>query len=169
MKKFEWTFWLTQYLYLSATYLPLIYLTNKPTHLICIPRSPHIFLLLFTHSWTPWTVARQAPLSMGFSRQEHWSGLPFPSPGDLPDSGIQPASPILQVDSLPLSQTMYELLRKEKGLFKSWKLKYNLWISCSRVKKSKDTFHLLFMQNILTLTLSSWTYLSSDNKKIKGD
>ena len=44
---------------------------------------------------TPWTVARQAPLSMGFSRQEYWSGLPFPSPGDLPDPGIKPASPAL--------------------------------------------------------------------------
>ena len=41
-------------------------------------------------SVTPWTLARQAPLSMGFSRQEHWSGLPFPSPGDLPDPGIEP-------------------------------------------------------------------------------
>ena len=40
---------------------------------------------------TPWTVARQAPRSMGFSRQEYWSGLPFPSPGDLPDPGIEPA------------------------------------------------------------------------------
>ena len=49
----------------------------------------------------PWTVARQAPLSMGFSRQEYWSGLPFPSPGDLPDPGIKPGSPILQADSLP--------------------------------------------------------------------
>ena len=39
---------------------------------------------------TPWTVAYQAPLSMGFSRQEYWSGLPFPSPGDLPDPGIEP-------------------------------------------------------------------------------
>ena len=44
---------------------------------------------------TPWTVARQAPLSMGFSRQEDWSGLPFPSPGDLPDPGIEPGSPRL--------------------------------------------------------------------------
>ena len=44
---------------------------------------------------TPWTVARQAPLSMGFSRQEYWSGLPFPSPGDLPDPGIKPTSPAL--------------------------------------------------------------------------
>ena len=44
---------------------------------------------------TPWTVARQAPLSMGFSREEHWSRLPFPSPGDLPDTGIELASPVL--------------------------------------------------------------------------
>ena len=43
----------------------------------------------------PWTVACQAPLSMGFSRQEYWNGLPFPSPGDLPDPGIEPESPTL--------------------------------------------------------------------------
>ena len=42
-----------------------------------------------------WTVALQAPVSMGFSRQEYWSGLPFPPPGDLPDPGIKPASPVL--------------------------------------------------------------------------
>ena len=50
---------------------------------------------------TPGTVACQAPLSMGFSRQECWSGLPFPSPVDLPDPGIEPGSPALQADSLP--------------------------------------------------------------------
>ena len=44
---------------------------------------------------TPWTAARQAPLSMGFSRQEYWSGLPFPPPGDLPNSEIEPESPAL--------------------------------------------------------------------------
>ena len=44
---------------------------------------------------TPWTVACQAPLSMEFSRQEYWSGLPFPGPGDLPHPGIEPASPVL--------------------------------------------------------------------------
>ena len=49
---------------------------------------------------TPWTVAHQAPLSMGFSRQEYWSGLPFPSPGDLPGPGIEPRSPSLQADAL---------------------------------------------------------------------
>ena len=53
---------------------------------------------LFSASWT---VAYQAPLSMGFSRQEYWSGLPFPSPGGLPDPGIEPGSPALQADSLP--------------------------------------------------------------------
>ena len=50
---------------------------------------------------TPWTVTRQAPLSMGFSRQEYWSGLLFPSPGNLPDPGIEPGSTALQVDFLP--------------------------------------------------------------------
>ena len=50
---------------------------------------------------TPWTVAYQAAQSMWFSRQEHQSGLPFPSPGDLPDPGIEPGSPALQADALP--------------------------------------------------------------------
>ena len=57
----------------------------------------------FSHvrlSATPWTMARQAPLSMGFSRQEYWSGLPFPSPGDIPDPGIEPGSPALEADAL---------------------------------------------------------------------
>ena len=49
---------------------------------------------------TPWTVAHQAPPLMGFSRQEYWSGLPFPSPGDLLDPGIEPRSPTLQADAL---------------------------------------------------------------------
>ena len=50
---------------------------------------------------TPWTVAYQAPQSMEFSRQEYWNGLPFPSPGDLPNPGIEPESPALQADALP--------------------------------------------------------------------
>ena len=50
---------------------------------------------------TPWTVAHQAPQSMGFSRQEYWSGLPFPSSGDLPNPGMEPGSPALQTDALP--------------------------------------------------------------------
>ena len=69
-----------------------------------------LLLLLFScsvtsHSFeTPWTVARQAPLSKGFPRQEYWSGLSFCSPGDLPDPRIKPASPALQADPLPLTQ-----------------------------------------------------------------
>ena len=51
----------------------------------------------------PWTIAHQAPLSMEFHRRENWSGLPFSSSGDLPDPGIEPGSPTLQVESLPLS------------------------------------------------------------------
>ena len=60
------------------------------SHFSCVP----LFAI-------PWTVARQAPLSLGFSRQGYWSGLPFPPPGDLPHPGIKTASPALQVDSLP--------------------------------------------------------------------
>ena len=66
------------------------------------------------YSWLKWSVScsvvspcdpmdcsPQAPLSVGFPRQEYWSGLPFPSPGDLPDPGIEPGSPVMQADSLP--------------------------------------------------------------------
>ena len=63
---------------------------------LCAYLLSHVRLLA-----TPWTVARQVPLSMGFSRQEYWSRLPFPSQRDLPDPGIKPRSPTLQVDSLP--------------------------------------------------------------------
>ena len=52
-------------------------------------------------SATPWTVPYLVSVSMGFSRQEYWSGLPFPSPGYLPDQGIKPRFPVLKADSLP--------------------------------------------------------------------
>ena len=61
---------------------------------------------------TPWTVAYQAPQSMEFSRQKYWSGLPFPSPGDLPNPGIEPRSPTLQANALPS-----ELPAKPHGLY----------------------------------------------------
>ena len=87
-------------------------------HKSLVPRSPsrpaqyHYFIIemkslsrvqLFA---TPWTVAYQAPPSMGFSRQECWSGLPFPSLEDLPDPGIELGSPALQADTLP-SEPLY--------------------------------------------------------------
>ena len=65
-------------------------------------------VLLFA---TPWTVAHQAPPSMEFSRQEYWSGLPFPSPRNLPDLGIKPGSPALQADALPSAATAAKSLQ----------------------------------------------------------
>ena len=72
---------------------------------------------------TPWTVrAHQAPPSMEFSRQEYWSGLPFPSPGHLPDPGIEPRSPPLQADTLlsepPGKLTLVQFLGQEDPLEK---------------------------------------------------
>ena len=66
---------------------------------------------------TPWIVAHQAPLYMGFSRQEYWSGLAFPTPEDLPDPGMEPAPPAWQVGSLLLrhlrSQQHYSVIKKK--------------------------------------------------------
>ena len=69
---------------------------------VCVCVCAQAQLLSCVHSCIPWTVAHQAPLSMGFPRQEYWSGLPFPSPGDLPDPRIK-LTLDWQVDSLPLS------------------------------------------------------------------
>ena len=77
------------------------------------------------------TVACQAPMSMEFSRQEYWSGLPFPSPGDLPDPGILPESPALQVDSLPSEPPG----KPSKGMVKR---KFYA-LSCSRYRKGGAT------------------------------
>ena len=63
---------------------------------------------------TPWTIAHQAPLPAGFSRQEYWSGLPVASPGDLPDPGIKPVSPALQADSLLSEPPGKPILREAK-------------------------------------------------------
>ena len=67
---------------------------------------------------TLWTVAYQAPPSMGFSRQEYWSGLPFPSPGDLPDPGIEPWSPALRADALT-SEPQLTILFAEMAIVKA--------------------------------------------------
>ena len=76
----------------------VLYLVRQldPTKLKKVKSLSHVWLFA-----TPWTVAYQASLSMRFSRQEYWSGLPFPSPRDLPDPGIEPKSPALQADALP--------------------------------------------------------------------
>ena len=64
---------------------------------------------------TLWTVAHQAPPSMGFSRQEYWSGLPFPSSGDLPDPGIEPRSPTLQADALTSEPQVISKKKKKEA------------------------------------------------------
>ena len=74
---------------------------------------------------TPWAIAHQAPLSMGFSRQKYWNWLPLPSPGSLLDTGIEPGSPALQADSLP-SQPPQSLLLWKKTHY-SWRKR-----SCGR-------------------------------------
>ena len=91
----------------------LLWLSSIPLHVyVCICVCVCVCACVLSSSscvWffaTLWTVTHQAPLSMGLSRQEHWSGLPGPAPGDLPHPGIEPmspAAPALQVDSLPLS------------------------------------------------------------------
>ena len=72
-----------------------------------------------------WTVAHQAPPSMGFSRQEYWSGLPFPSPGHLPDPGIKPRSPTLQADALTSAPPGKPIFKKRRAQLdqrgKEWK------------------------------------------------
>ena len=78
---------------------------------------------------TPWTVAHQAPLSMAFSRQEYWNGLPFPSPGDIADPGIKPRFPTLQADALPLSH---------QGRYKRRSLLWGLGGLCGGSVTGKD-------------------------------
>ena len=77
---------------------------------------------------TPWTVACQAPLSMGFPRQKYWTGLPFPSPGDLPNPGTKPTSPASQADSLSLSpwEAYFLVMRQVKFLAQMAKLQSEL-------------------------------------------
>ena len=69
---------------------------------------------------TPWTVAHQASTSMEFSRQEYWSGLPFPSPGDLPSPGIEPGSHTLQADALPSKPILFWKMLLKKSLEVQW-------------------------------------------------
>ena len=85
------------------------------------PRKVKVKVNSLSRVWlfaTPWTVAHQAPPSMGFSRQEYWSGLPFPSPRDRPDPGIEPRSPSLQADPLPYEPPGKVLITREHSVCK---------------------------------------------------
>ena len=86
---------------------PVVIRIKLTAPLLCPGSNAHIFCIISCSPLsrvrlfaTPWTVAQQTPLSIGFSRQGYWSWLPFPSPGDLPDPGIKPGSPALQADSV---------------------------------------------------------------------
>ena len=104
----------------------------------------------------PWTVAHQPHLSMGFSRQKYWSGLTFPSPGDLPNPGIEPPSPAMEVDSLPT-----ELQGK--------KLPDSSHLGCITLHSSQQWMrvlvdlypfqHLLLVFWILVILRAVWSYL----------
>jgi len=96
---------------------------------------------------TPCTVACQAPPSMGFSRQEYWSGLPFPSPGDLPNPGIKPRSPTLQADYLPSEPSGKPIIINKLYYFKSdyfetfLKLHFHfIYLKCNRGSQ-KNVIH----------------------------
>ena len=83
----------------------------------------------------PMAIARQTPPSMGFSRQEYWSGLPFPSPGDLPEPGIEPGSPALQADALT-SEPPGKTLRDTQKLIAAWqKMEEKHMVNCQRYVK----------------------------------
>ena len=110
-----------------------------------------------SHSFaTLWTVACQSPLSMGFSRQEYWSGLPCPPPGDLPETRIEPTSPALQVDSLPTEP-------HGKSRWKDYTALIHFWWKIQRYKEQASaslkgfpfitTYSFQWGKNILQLTI----------------
>ena len=80
----------------GSTFLSSIFSFLGPRHIACVQSLSRVWLFA-----TPWTISHQAPLSTGFPRQEYWSGLPFPAPGDFPNPGIELRSPTWQADTLP--------------------------------------------------------------------
>ena len=81
-----------------------------------------------SNSAIPWTVARQAPLSVGFSRQEYWSGLPFPTPGDLPNPGIEPMSlPSMSLPSTTLAEAFFTTIDTGKQIWRYWYFSWEPW------------------------------------------
>ena len=108
---------------------------------------------------TPWTVAYQAPLSTGFSRQEYWSGLPLPSPEDLPDTGIEPRSPALEVHTLTS-----ELLRENTPWIHPMKMPHenSPWINTQSLDwELLNTAQLVYFYRIL-LKVVLWLCLYPD-------
>ena len=108
---------------------------------------------LLSHVWlfaTLWTVAYQAPPSMGFSREECWRGLPFPSPGDLSDPGIEPRSPSLQADALS-SEPPFVGVCVCVSFFKVFVVKHGHLRVCSPAKYRTTSYALFGQMMILSL------------------
>ena len=104
-----------------------------------------------SHSTTPWTVAHQAPLSMGFSRQEHRSGVPFPSPGDLPDPGVEPTSPTLAGGCFAMEPS-------GKPSILAWRIPWTVWVIKSWTRLSDFHFSLLLLGSKVLLNPCSATW-----------
>ena len=98
-----WVFLVYFNLFIFVWFIPIQHFTNfsgNRISLFCILKVKVKSLIRVRLFATPWTLAYQASLSMGFFRQKYWSGLPFPSPGNLPNPGIEPGSPALEADTL---------------------------------------------------------------------
>ena len=111
---------------------------------------------------TPWTVGYQAPLSMEFSRQEYWSGLPFPSPGYLPNPGIEPGSPALQADVLPSEPPKKSIM--EKVVFQQWmKGRQKVWVSGGGIPKRFGSMSDEVVWGWLFTQTNIWPQVGSDH------
>ena len=108
----------------------------------------------------PTTVAHQAPLSMGFSRQEHWSGVPFPSPGDLPDPWIEPRSPTLQADAL-----LSEPPGKQKDLSGNTATKCNVvfWVEFKNRKTTLKSKEIQIKHGLQLITIYQHWFINVTN------
>ena len=103
----------------------------------------------------PWTVAYQAPPSMGFSRQEYWSGLPFPSPGDLPDPGIESGCPALQANALTSEPPSLQISVSQAVFLGRHKLLKLTQEKVEKLKKKKRSY----TKGTLTVVLMKWWFL----------
>ena len=130
-------------------------------------------------SVTLWTVTYQASPSMGFSRQEYWSGLPFPSPGDLPDPGIKPGSPALEADTLTSEppgkeiESKYLTMHQTASNTELYDMKFSSYWSWKKQRFKKDVSYDMLPEpnpqkhwrshfRFFLFSLSTYTWLDSD-------
>ena len=134
---------------------------------VCVCTLSHVQLFV-----TPWSVAHQAPLSVGFSRQEHWSGLPCSSPGDLPYPGIEPTSPLSPASMLRLgvSKSMYLLFKNGvsvsyKPLIPSYKPH---WFSCQSEERKREKQKFPSLVHVILFLFIQTQLLSVKRKTQEG-